>query len=45
MSKPKRALSSMISSASCLPGTAFQRRPVMAGEQQKVQGSGQPKSD
>ena len=42
-SKPKRWCSSATSSASCLPGIAFQRRPVTSGEQQKVQGSGQPK--
>ena len=39
----KRCCSSAISSASASPGIAFQRRPVTSGEQQKVQGSGQPK--
>jgi hypothetical protein len=39
----KRACSSSSSSASCLPGIAFQRRPVTIGEQQNVHGSGQPK--
>src|SRR6188768_4268741 len=39
----KGCCSSAISSASCLPGIAFQRRPVTSGEQQNVHGSGQPK--
>jgi hypothetical protein len=39
----KRCCSSAISSASLAPSMAFQRRPVISGEQQKVHGSGQPK--
>ena len=39
----KRSCSSRRRSAVSLPGIAFQRRPVTMGEQQKVQGSGQPK--